>query len=179
VFVKRVLFLVDKEYEDLELWYPRIRLEEEGYSCIVAAPESEKEYMGKSGYPCVSHMEFGEAEADDFDALVIPGGYAPDRMRRYHKVLEITRNFHRQGKCIAFICHAGWVPISAGILQGKRATSFEAIKDDMINAGAIWEDKEVVIDGNLVSSRTPYDLPYFCKAIIKVVSSQNGDAMPD
>lgn len=177
--MKRILFFVDDQYEDLELWYPKIRLEEEGFSCILAGPESEKQYIGKNGYPCESHMEFGEAEADDFDALIIPGGYAPDRMRRYHKVLEITRNFDSQGKCVAFICHGGWVPISARILQGRRATSFDAIKDDMINAGALWEDREVVVDRNLVSSRTPYDLPYFCRAIIKVVKSQNGDAIPD
>lgn len=167
--MKKVLIFVEETYEDLELWYPKIRLEEEGFNCIVAGPEADKVYSGKHGYPCKSHMEFSEAQAEDFDALVIPGGYAPDKLRRYSKVLELVKRFNEQRKCIAFICHAGWVPISAKILQGRKATSFSAIKDDMVNAGVKWEDKDVVVDGNLVSSRTPADLPAYCKAIIKLV----------
>ena len=163
----RILILVDDQYEEMELWYPKIRLEEEGYTVIIAGPESEATYHGKHGYPCIADIEFGEAEAEDFDALIIPGGYAPDKLRRYHKVLEILQHFHEQKKCIAFICHGGWVAISAGILRGKKATSVSSIKDDMINAGAIWQDKEVVVDKNIISSRMPQDLAHFCRAIIK------------
>ena len=107
-----------------------------------------------------------QIDARDFDGLVIPGGFAPDQLRRYEKVLTITREIYQAGKPVAFICHAGWVPISAKILKGKRATSVRAIKDDMENAGVIWEDAAVVVDGNLISSRTPADLPDFCKALI-------------
>ena len=170
--MKKILIFVEEIYEDLELWYPKIRLEEEGFHCVIAGPHAEKEYKSKHGYPCKSHIEFSEAEAEDFDGLIIPGGYAPDKLRRYSKVLDLVRNFHSQGKCIAFICHAGWVPISAKILSGKKATSVAAIKDDMVNAGVKWEDKEVVVDGNLVSSRTPTDLPSYCKAIIQVLKNK-------
>ena len=159
---KKVLFFAGPLYEDLELWYPKIRLEEEGAATTVAGL-GEKTYQGKRGYPVVV-----DADVDQVDAavFVIPGGFAPDQLRRSDKVLRLTREIYLAGKPLAFICHAGWVPISAKILKGKRATSVRAIKDDMENAGVIWEDAAVVVDGNLISSRTPADLPDFCKALI-------------
>jgi protease I len=162
---KKVLFFAGPLYEDLELWYPKIRLEEEGATATVAGI-GEKTYQGKRGYPVTVDTNVDHIEAALFDGLVIPGGFAPDQLRRFDKVLQLTRDIHQAGKPVAFICHAGWVPISAKILKGKRATSVRAIKDDMENAGVIWEDSAVVVDGNLISSRTPADLPQFCKALI-------------
>src|SRR5881396_2769905 len=162
---KRVLIFAAAQYEDLELWYPKIRLEEEGAATTVAGM-GERTYQGKRGYPVTVDTSVDEIDAADFDALVIPGGFAPDQLRRFDKVLQLTREIYQAGKPVAFICHAGWVPISAKILKGKRATSVRAIKDDMENAGVVWEDSAVVVDGNLISSRTPADLPQFCKALI-------------
>jgi protease I len=162
---KTILFFAGPLYEDLELWYPKIRLEEEGASTLVAGT-GEKTYQGKRGYPLTVDANVDEIEAGEFDGLVIPGGYAPDIMRRSQKLLRLTREIYQAGKPVAFICHAGWVPISAGIVRGKRGTSVGAIKDDLVNAGMLWEDSPVVVDGNLISSRTPADLPQFCKAII-------------
>ncbi len=162
---KTVLFFAGPLYEDLELWYPKIRLEEEGAATTVAGL-GEKTYAGKRGYPVTVDTSATDVDAADFDGLVIPGGFAPDQLRRHEAVLRITREIFRAGKPLAFICHAGWVPISAKILKGKRATSVRAIKDDMENAGVTWEDAPVVVDGNLISSRTPADLPQFCKALI-------------
>lgn len=166
---KKILFFAEEMYEDLELWYPKIRLMEEGAAAIVAAPEA-KIYKGKNGYPAKADVSVNDVRVKEFDALVIPGGYAPDKLRRYAKILEITQQFHTDHKPIAFICHAGWVPVSAKILKGKHATSVKAIKDDMENAGVIWEDAPVVVDGNLISSRTPEDLPDFCRAIIRALT---------
>ena len=162
---KVVLFFAGPLYEDLELWYPKIRLEEEGARTVVAGT-GEKTYQGKKGYPINVDTSVDEIRAADFDGLVIPGGYAPDIMRRSQKLLQLTREIFQAGKPVAFICHAGWVPISAGIVKGKRGTSVGAIKDDLVNAGLLWEDSAVVVDGNLISSRTPADLPQFCKALI-------------
>jgi protease I len=162
---KRVLFFAAPLYEDLELWYPKIRLEEEGAATTVAGL-GERTYQGKRGYPVTVDTDVDRIAARDFDALVIPGGFAPDQLRRSDQVLAITREIFLAGKPLAFICHAGWVPISAKILKGKRATSVRAIKDDLENAGAIWEDSPVVVDANLISSRTPADLPQFCRALI-------------
>jgi protease I len=162
---KRILFFAAPLYEDLELWYPKIRLEEEGASTTVAGM-GEKTYPGKRGYPVTVDTNIDQVSSSDFDGLVIPGGFAPDQLRRSDKCLQLTREIYQAGKPVAFICHAGWVPISAKILKGKRATSVRAIKDDMENAGVIWEDSAVVVDGNLISSRTPADLPQFCKALI-------------
>jgi protease I len=162
---KTVLFFAGPLYEDLELWYPKIRLEEEGASTVVAGT-GEKTYQGKRGYPLTVDTSVDEIEAAEFDGLVIPGGYAPDIMRRSPKLLQLTREIYQAGKPVAFICHAGWVPISAGIVKGKRGTSVGAIKDDLVNAGMLWEDRAVVVDGNLISSRTPADLGQFMKALI-------------
>jgi protease I len=162
---KNILFFAGPLYEDLELWYPKIRLEEEGARTVVAGT-GEKTYQGKRGYPLTVDTSVDQLEAKDFDGLVIPGGYAPDIMRRSQKLLQLTREIFQAAKPVAFICHAGWVPISAGIVKGKRGTSVGAIKDDLVNAGMLWEDSPVVVDGNLISSRTPADLPQFMKALI-------------
>ncbi len=179
---KTVLFFAGPLYEDLELWYPKIRLEEEGAGTIVAGT-GEKTYQGKRGYPITVDTSVDEISADEFDGLVIPGGYAPDIMRRSGKLLQLTRDIYQAGKPVGFICHAGWVPISAGIVRGKRGTSVGAIKDDLVNAGLLWEDSPVVVDGNLISSRTPADLPQFCKALIAAlgksgVGSRESGARP-
>jgi protease I len=163
---KSVLIFAAPYYEELELWYPKIRLEEEGVRTVVAGV-GEKSYTGKRGaYPVTVDLQVDQVEATQFDGLVIPGGYAPDILRRYQKVLTLTREIFEAGKPVAFICHAGWVPISAGIVKGRKGTSVGAIKDDLVNAGMIWEDAPVVVDGNLISSRTPADLGQFMKALL-------------
>ena len=170
----KILAFVDDIYEDLELWYPKIRLEEEGWQVVVAGPQKGRVYEGKNGYPCTSDAAIADMVSADFDALLIPGGFAPDTLRRDPKVLELVRVFERDGKCIAHICHAGWICISAGILKGRRATSTVGIKDDMANAGAIWLDEPVVVDRNQVSSRTPRDLAVFAKTMVDVIRRQPG-----
>src|SRR5688572_24953731 len=167
---KRVLFFAGPVYEDLELWYPKIRLEEAGATTIVAGL-GEPEYRGKHGYPVKVDTSVEAIRATDFDGLVIPGGFAPDKMRRNPRLLELTREIFAAAKPLGFICHAGWVPISAKILRGRRCTSVGAIRDDMENAGCIWSDAAVVVDGNLISSRTPADLPDFMRAYLAALRS--------
>jgi len=166
---KKVLMFVDDTYEDLELCYPKIRLTEEGAEVVVAGSYKMKVYIGKHGYPCKSDASFDEVNAKDFDALVIPGGFAPDKLRRDKKVLQITQEIFKSGKPVAHICHGGWIPISAGIMKGFKCTSTPGIKDDLINAGAEWVNEAVVVDRNMISSRKPDDLPEFCRAIIKML----------
>lgn len=161
---------VDHIYEDLELLYPKYRLIEEGFEVVVAGPKKGEIYKGKHGYPCKSDAAIKDMKASSFAGLVIPGGFAPDQLRRDPKVLELTRQIHKTGKLVAHICHAGWIPISAGIVKGFKCTSTPGIKDDLINAGAIWVDEPVVIDRNQVTSRRPDDLPYFCQGIISFLS---------
>lgn len=170
---KHILIFAAPLYEDLELWYPKIRLEEERATTVVAGL-GEKTYQGKRGYPINPDTSVDQVEAQSFDALVIPGGYAPDILRRSPKVLQLTRDIFEAGKPVAFICHAGWVPISAGIVRGKHGTSVGAIKDDLVNAGLLWEDSPVVVDGNLISSRTPADLGHFCRALIEALGGREG-----
>ncbi len=165
---KTILILAGPQYEDLELWYPKVRLEEEGARTVVAGT-GEKHYQGKRGYPLTVDCSVDDLSADQFDGLVIPGGYAPDVMRRSARLLQLVKEIHDAGKPVAFICHAGWVPISAKIVRGKRVTSVGAIRDDLENAGALWEDSPVVVDGNLISSRTPVDLGPFMKALLKAL----------
>lgn len=165
--MKSILIFVHELYEDLELWYPKIRLEEAGFKTVIAGAEAKKNYSGKHGYPCVSQISYDQANPNDYAALVIPGGFAPDKMRRYPKVLSIVQEMNQAKKPIAFICHAGWVPISAKILKNRHVTGFLSIKDDLENAGARYSDQSVVVDENLISSRTPEDLPDFCKALLK------------
>lgn len=168
---KRVLIFAGPDYEDMELQYPRYRLREEGAEVVVAGI-GEQTYHGKKGYPVTVDVQVDDVDPRDFDALVIPGGYAPDKMRRVPKVLEIVREMNDEGKPIGVICHAGWVPISAGILKGKRMTCVPAIKDDVMNAGADYVDEPVVVDGNLVTSRVPDDLPWFLPALIEAIEKQ-------
>jgi len=166
---KRVAILAEDVYEEMELWYPKIRLTEAGAEVKVVGPKAGATYASKHGVPVTADVAADAVSADDFDAVVIPGGYSPDRMRRHASMVTFVRDMNGQGKVIAFICHAGWLPISAGILKGKRATSFSSIKDDMVNAGVKWEDAEVVVDGNLISSRTPDDLPAFMRAVMETL----------
>jgi protease I len=162
---KTVLAFLEDVYEDLELWYPKLRLEEAGYALKCAAPEI-KTYIGKHGYPAQSDLQLKDAQSEDFCGLLVPGGFMPDKLRRDTKVLSLTREFFAQGKLVAFICHGGWIPISAKILKGKRVTGSLGIKDDLENAGAIWVNESVVVDGNLISSRTPRDLASFGAAMV-------------
>ena len=168
---KTVLIFVAQQYEDLELWYPKIRLEEEGATTIVAGL-GEKTYVGKKGHPVEVDRNVDDVYAEACDGLVIPGGWAPDAMRRSEKLLQLTREMADAGKPIGFICHAAWVLASAGLLRGRRATCVRAIKDDVVNAGAEYVDEPVVVDGNLVSSRTPADLPAFCRALISALEAE-------
>jgi len=168
--MKKILAFIDDIYEDLELLYPKIRLEEEGWRVTVAGPAQGTVYRGKHGYPCTSDAAIASVKSADFDALLVPGGFAPDKLRRDANVLRLTREFDAQKKPIAFICHAGWILISAGILKGRRATSTVGIKDDMANAGATWVDEPLVVDGHLISSRTPADLHVFAKALVEQLS---------
>jgi protease I len=161
-----ILAFLDDIYEDLELWYPKLRLEEAGYLTRLAAPAL-RTFTGKHGYPAQADLLINDAQSADYRGLLIPGGFMPDKLRRDPKVLALTREFFEAGKLVAFICHGGWIPISAGILRGKRATGSLGIKDDLENAGAIWLDAAVVLDDNLISSRTPLDLAAFAKAMVE------------
>jgi protease I len=165
---KKVAILAEEIYEDQELWYPYLRLKEAGYDVQIVAPEK-KIYHSKHQYPISADIAVAEAKVEDFIGVIVPGGYAPDHLRRYPKILNFVREIFENNGLVAAICHAGWVLASAGILEGKNATCFIAIKDDMINAGANFIDQEVVIDNNLVTSRTPRDLPAFLPAILKVL----------
>jgi len=168
--MKTILTFVDDVYEDLELWYPRLRLEEEGWKVVVAGPKAGTVYKGKHGYPCKADIDIGDVERPlDYDALLVPGGFAPDKLRRDPNVLNIVRVLHEARRPIAFICHAGWILISANILRGRRATSTVGIRDDMVNAGAVWTDEALVVDGHLISSRTPADLPVFAAALVRAL----------
>jgi len=163
---RKVLILAADQFEDTELLYPLYRLVEEDVAVTVAGLDRNP-VMGKRGHgPVPVDATVGEVAESEFDALVIPGGYAPDKLRRSERVLDLVRAFDASGKPIAFICHAGWVPISARILRGRRATSVAAIRDDMVNAGAHWLDEPTVVDGNLISARTPADLGPWMKALL-------------
>jgi protease I len=166
----RILILAENDYEDLELWYPKLRLIEAGAQVTVAGP-SEKVYQSKHGYPAPTDGNVRDMRPEDFDGVVIPGGWAPDRLRRYDEVLQFVREIDRQGKAIAAICHAGWVLVSADVVRGRRLTSVPAIKDDLKNAGAQWVDEPVVVDGRLVTAQVPKDLPGFCRELIGVLSN--------
>lgn len=168
---KRILVFVGDVYEDLELWYPKLRLIEAGAEVVVAGPEAGTVYAGKNGYPCRSDAAIDDVHAADFTGLVVPGGFMPDRLRRDPRVLQLVRDFAESDKLVAAICHGGWIPISARVYRGVRVTGSPGIKDDLINAGAIWEDAPVVIDRNFVSSRKPDDLPDFCRGILQVLAA--------
>jgi protease I len=169
---KTILLFTGPLYEDLELWYPKLRLEEAGFRTVVAGLTMD-EVHGKHGYPCTPDVPVDTLNAEDFDGLVIPGGFAPDKLRRSAKVLELTREIIEAGKLVAFICHAGWVPISARIVKGKHGTSVNAIKDDLVNAGMLWEDRSVVVDGNMITSRNPGDLPDFMREVVSALKAES------
>ena len=166
----RLLMFVGDDYEDLELWYPKLRLAEAGGHVTVAGLKGETQYQGKHGYPCRSDISIALMESSDFHGVVIPGGFMPDKLRRDEKVKQLVREFAESDKLVAAICHGGWIPISADVYRGVRVTGSPGIKDDLVNAGAIWKDAPVVVDRNFVSSRKPDDLPHFCQAIIEVMS---------
>lgn len=164
--------LVEDVYEDQELWYPVRRLQEEGAEVLIVGPKAGQTYHSKHGYAAVADRAASETSPEELAAVVIPGGYAPDRMRRNDAMLNLVRGVFEGGKPVAAICHAGWMLCSADVLRGKRATSFASIRHDMENAGAEWTDQEVVVDGNLITSRTPDDLPAFMRTLIKQLGKQ-------
>jgi protease I len=166
---KRVAVLAENMYQELELWYPLLRFREAGAEAFVVGTGSADTYTSKVGYPVEVDVKAEDVSSDDIDAVIIPGGYAPDLMRRYPAMVSLVREAFLQGKVVAAICHAGWMLASADVLKGKKATCFFAIKDDLVNAGAIYVDAEVVRDGNLVTSRMPSDLPAFCRTIIEAL----------
>ena len=165
----RVLILVGPEYEDLEVWYPKLRLEEAGYEAPLAGL-GEKEYRGKHGYPCKVDGTVADFPAAGLAGILAPGGWAPDKIRRDKAVLERVREVHQAGKLVATICHGPWILISAGIVRGRTLTSTVGIRDDLVNAGAEWVDRSSVIDGNIVSARVPKDLPDFARDMLKVLA---------
>lgn len=168
----QILCFVGDDYEDLELWYPKLRLEEAGAKVTLAGLEAGKTYLGKHGYPAVSDAAISDMNESDFQGLIVAGGWMPDKLRRYDDVLNLLRGFEASSKMIASICHGAWMNISAGIVKGYRYTSTPGIKDDMINAGAEWLDAPLVIDRHHVSSRRPPDLPDFCKGMLEVLAKQ-------
>lgn len=168
---KRVLTIVSNDFDDLEFFYPLIRLKEEGYEVVIAAEEANKEYLGKFGLKTKSEVSFKDINITKFDGIIIPGGWAPDYLRRLPLVLDFVRYLHENKKIIGAICHAGWVLSSAGILKDVRMTSTPGIKDDMMYAGAIWEDKAVIRDANIVTARRPPDLPLYLPELIKALES--------
>lgn len=169
---KKVAVLAENLYEEMELWYPYYRLKEEGAEVLLVGSGSSETYTGKHGYPVKVNTTADRVKAEDFDAVVVPGGYAPDYMRRYPAMLKLVREFYGQGKLVAAICHAGWVLASAGILKGKRVALYHSIRDDVVNAGAEYINTEVVRDGNLITSRKPDDLPAFMREIINALKGE-------
>ena len=168
---RRVAILVEDLYQDQEVWYPYYRLKEAGAEVIVVGT-GKREYKSKHGYPITSDASADAVSVSQFDGVIIPGGYAPDLLRRFPAVIQLVKEANRQGKVIGAICHAGWVLCSADVLRGKTVTCFSAIKDDMANAGATYVDREVVRDGNLITARKPDDLPAFVRAIIEALEAR-------
>ncbi|HAL00596.1 type 1 glutamine amidotransferase domain-containing protein [Exiguobacterium sp.] len=169
---KRIIQVVSNDFEDLELWYPVHRLREEGAIVDIVGEKADETYIGKYGVPIKSNKTFDEINPSEYDAILVPGGWSPDLLRRFDSVLNMVRHFDQNKQPIGQICHAGWVLISAGILKGVNVTSTSGIKDDMTNAGAVWHDEAVVVDGHIVSSRRPPDLPDYMRAFIQVMEEQ-------
>ena len=167
---KRIAILAENMYQEMELWVPCYRFREEGAEVVIVGAGGAKGYASKHGYPVSVDAQAEQVRAEEFDAVVVPGGYAPDMMRRHEAMVRLVREAAQQGKVVAAICHAGWMLVSAGILEGRKATSFFSIKDDLVAAGADWQDAEVVVDGNLITSRKPDDLPAFCRAIVAALA---------
>jgi protease I len=166
---KRVAILAEDDYEDMELWYPYYRLIEEGHEVKVVGSGRKRVFASKHGYEVKVDLDAAKVDAGDFDALVIPGGFAPDRMRRVSAVNELVRLMVKDGKPVAAICHAASVLVSANVLKGRKVTCFMSIKDDVMNAGARYKDEPVVVDGNLITSRYPADLPEFMRAMLSAL----------
>jgi deglycase len=166
----RAAMVIGPMFEDSEATYPLHRLREAGALVTIVGLAAGVEVKGKNGQVLPTDLAAADATPDDFDLLVLPGGYGPDKVRTDPGVKHLVREIDRRGKPIGFICHAGWIPASAGILSGRRVTSWPSIADDLSNAGALWEDAEVVVDGNLVSSRKPDDLPAFMRALIELAA---------
>ncbi len=166
-----VLIFIEDGYEDMELMYPKYRLEEDGYRVVIAGPKAGHTYLGKHGYPCSSDASISDMNETDFVGVICPGGWAPDKLRRSDKVKALVGQFHQSRKLVAAICHGGWIPISAGIYAGVHVTGSLGIKDDLINAGGIFQDSAVVVDGHFVSSRKPDDLPEFMPAVLEVLGA--------
>lgn len=166
---KRVIVLVADLYQELEAWYPILRLKEAGVEVTVVGPQARQTYKGKSGYPIVSDVSADQINIEEYSGIIIPGGYAPDIIRRYPEMVNLVKDLYKKGETVAAICHGGWVLVSAKILEGKTVTGFFAIKDDLESAGAKFVDAEVVVDGNLITSRKPEDLPMFLTEIIKLL----------
>jgi protease I len=163
--------LVGPEYEDLEVWYPKLRLEEAGYA-VPLVGIGESLYRGKHGYPAPVDLQIDQLDASTLDGIIAPGGWAPDKLRRYPAVLEAVRAVHSRNRLVATICHGPWILISAGIVRGRTLTSTVGIRDDIVNAGATWLDQPTVTDGNIVSARVPKDLPAFGVAMLEVLRTQ-------
>jgi protease I len=166
---KNAVILVEDVYEDLEFWYPYYRLKEDGYEVTIVAPKKHETYTSKHGYPVTSEATPGEIEPRSVSVLIVPGGFAPDKLRRDKSILSLVRDTFESGAIIGTICHAAWVAISAGITKGKKMTCVSAIKDDLVNSGAEYVDEALVVDGNVITSRTPADLPVFVKGILDAV----------
>lgn len=169
---KKIAVLVADQYQEMEVWYPLLRFREDSVETEAVGAEAGKTYYSKKGYPVVADKSLADIHASDYDAVVIPGGWAPDTLRQDQRVLKFVREMHETGRVVAAICHAGWVLTSADIVRGRKATCFKAIKDDLIHAGANYVDSEVVVDGNIITSRMPTDLPAFCREITKALAAQ-------
>ena len=169
---KRIAVLAADLYQELEIWYPLLRFREDGAETVAVGAEAGKTYSSKKGYPVVADISIADAHAKDFDVVVIPGGWAPDTLRQDPRMVDFVREMDKAGKIVAAICHAGWLLCSADIVRGRKVTCFKAIKDDMVHAGGKYVDEEVVVDGNLISSRMPTDLPAFCREIAKALKAQ-------
>lgn len=167
-----ILIFVENGYEDMELMYPKYRLEEAGYRVVVAGPKAGQEYIGKHGYPCTSDAALFDMQEGNFAGVICVGGWAPDKLRREKKVKDLIAEFSHSGKLVAAICHGGWMPVSAGVYRGVRVTGSLGIKDDLVNAGAVFEDSPAVVDRNFVSSRKPDDLPAFMQAVLTILDRQ-------
>lgn len=167
---KKVAILVDNMYQELEVWYPLLRFREAGGEVVTVGAEAGQTYTSKLGYPVKADIAYSAANPDNFDGVIVPGGFAPDHIRRHPEAIEFVRKLDKQEKLVAAICHGPWVLCSTGTLKGRRATCFFAIKDDVINAGARYEDAEVVVDDHVVTSRKPEDLPAFCRSAMRVLT---------
>jgi len=167
---KKIAIMVDEMYQVLEVWYPYYRFREAGLEVNLVAAEAKRQYHSKEGYPCVSEIAAAQANARDYDCLLVPGGFAPDFMRRSADVIKFANDMVDAGRVIAAICHGGWLLCSTKAYKGRKATCFMAIKDDIMNAGAEYTDAECVVDGNLITSRKPDDLPAFCRAVMEALA---------